>query len=77
MIVAEFLAKLLLRKVKDCPVELYNLEVYDTAQWFVRVKSQTNVSLSNIQRDKIIEIIETLKGIVDSMKEDTNEDETS
>jgi len=72
MIVAEILAKSSPRKVinildendesyfcgkvKDCPVELYNLEVYDTPQWFVRVKSQTNVSLSNIQRDKIIEL---------------------
>lgn len=55
MIVAEILAKSSPRKVihiidengdsyfsgmiKDCPVELYNMEVYDTAQWFVRVKS--------------------------------------
>ena len=58
MIVAEILAKSSPRKiihimdenaiscfygmVKDCPVELYNLEVYDIAQWFVRVRS-TNV----------------------------------
>lgn len=55
MIVAEILAKSSPRKVihildedkktyftgmvKDCPAELYNMEVYDTAQWFVRVKS--------------------------------------
>jgi len=55
MIVAEVLAKSSPRKVihiiddsgesffcgmvKDCPVELYGLEVYDTARWFVRVKS--------------------------------------
>lgn len=55
MIVAEILAKSSPRKVihiiddsgesyfcgmvKDCPVELYALEVYDTARWFVRVKS--------------------------------------
>lgn len=55
MIVAEILAKSSPRKVihiidetgesyfcgmvKDCPVELYSLEVYDTARWFVRVKS--------------------------------------
>lgn len=55
MIVAEVLAKASPRKVihiiddsgesyfcgmvKDCPVEFYNLEVYDTARWFVRVKS--------------------------------------
>lgn len=55
MIVAEILAKSSPRKVihiiddsgesyfcgmvKDCPVELYGLEDYDTARWFVRVKS--------------------------------------
>ena len=55
MIVAEILAKSSPRKVihiiddsgesyfcgmvKDCPVELYALEAYDTARWFVRVKS--------------------------------------
>lgn len=55
MIVAEILAKSSPRKVihiidesdesyfcgmvKDCPVECYSLEVYDTARWFVRVKS--------------------------------------
>ena len=55
MIVAEILAKSSPRKVihiidedknsyfagmvKDCPLELYNLEVYDTAGCYVRVKS--------------------------------------
>jgi hypothetical protein len=59
MIVAEVLAKSSPRKiihiideneksyfvgmVKDCPVEFYNLEVYDYAQWFVRIR-QSNKS---------------------------------
>lgn len=92
MIVAEILAKSSPRKiiniyeqdnslfngtVKDCPVELYNLEVLAVSQWVIRVKSQTNVSLRNIQRDKIIEIIESLKRIVNFSQESSNEDETS
>ena len=59
MIVAEVLAKAAPRKVihildkdnttyyfgmvKDCPVELYNLEVYDIAGCYVRVR-QSNKS---------------------------------
>ena len=56
MILAEFLAKSSPRKfihvldkdihtyytglVKDCPVELYNLKVYDVAGCYVRVKEE-------------------------------------
>ena len=79
MIVAEFLAKSSPRKVihindennknyfcgkvMDCPVELYNLEVYDTAQWFVRVHSRPETDIISIPKEKIVSIIETLKRI--------------
>ena len=81
MIVAEILAKSSPRKVinildendesyfcgkvKDCPVELYNLEVYDTPQWFVRVHSRSETDIISIPKEKIVSIIETLKRIAD------------
>lgn len=81
MIVAEVLAKASPRKVihindennknyfcgkvMDCPVELYNLEVYDIAQWFVRVRSRPDTDTINIPKEKIVSIIETLKRIAD------------
>lgn len=79
MIVAEILAKASPRKVihindennknyfcgkvMDCPVELYNLEVYDTAQWFVRVKSPTETDIISVPKEKIVSIIKTLERI--------------
>lgn len=50
-------------KVMDCPVELYNLEVYDIAQWFVRVKSPTETDIISVPKEKIVSIIKTLERI--------------